>query len=191
MTDLNNFNWQNHDDGEAAPLLPPGSYLCTVKSFKRVQRGANTHLDCIVSILVPISAQGLEPGSRVDGIAWETLPLTERGLWKVAQYFKAMNAPTTINLNSDADIARSIKLKPFLASVVIDEYNGKSKNKIDTAFQPTPEVKQFIPVIEQAIENLRGQSRNFDPGEPDVSQAAMASQHGETGGGFHDDDVPF
>lgn len=188
---LDNFNWQNHDEDGPSPLLPPGSYLCAIKSFKRVQRRLDVHLDCVVGILVPVSAQGLEPGSLVDGIAWETLPLTDRCLWKVAQYFKAVNAPTTINLNSDADVAKAIKFKPFLAAVMVDEYNGKSKNKVDAAFQLTPEVQKFVPVIEQAIEQLKGQRRNFDPGEPDVSQAAMGAQYSQPGADNFDDDVPF
>ena len=191
MTDLGNFDWTQHDEDGASPLVPPGSYLCTVKSFKRVQRGRDTHLDCIVAIVVPISAQGLEPGSTVDGIAWETLPLTDRGLWKVAQYFKAVNAPTTINLNSDADIARVLKLKPFLASVIVDEYKGKSKNKIDTAFQPTAEVQQFMPAIEQAIQRLNGRGRSYDPGEPDAAQSAMGYPQDQPSADFSDDDVPF
>lgn len=191
MADLGNFNWQNHDEDSSSPLVPPGSYLCTVKSFKRVQRGRDTHLDCIVAIVVPVSAQGLEPGSIVDGIAWETLPLTDRGLWKVAQYFKAVNAPTTINLNSDTDVAKALKFKPFLASVIVDEYKGKSKNKVDTAFPLTAEVQRFIPAIEQVIQRLSGPPRSYDPGEPDAAQAAMGYSQDQSPADFTDDDVPF
>jgi len=191
MADYSNFDWTQHDDGEGGGgLVPPGDYLVAVKGFKRVQRGRDTHLDFRMAILVAVTVNELEAGEVVSGSFFETVVLADRGIWKLVEIFKALQAPTTINLNSDGELAKATKSKPFLASIYQDEYNGKTRNKMDHALVMTPQAKALVDTAMEALgsgSNGGGHGGGYDPGDPGVEDRAGSGGRG----GYTDDDVPF
>lgn len=185
--DLSNFNWSEHDEDGGFPVVPPGDYLVAIRSFKRVQRGRDTHIDFQVAILTAVQSNELEPGEEVRGSCYETVVLADRGIWRVAEIFRALDAPTTVNLNSDREIAKAVKGKPFLASVIQNEWQGKTRNKIDHALRMSPQAKELVPVAEESFQARTPSTWTASPGEPDMADRAGSNDR-ET---FSEDDVPF
>lgn len=193
--DLSNFDWSKHDDGDGpGGLIPPGDFLLGIKGFKRVQRGRDQHLDLRLTPLVCVRSKEMESGQEIgSGVIYETVVLAERGIWKLAEIFKAINAPTTVNLESDRDLARSIKGRVFLASVYQDEYNGKTRNKMDHALVMTDEGRSFLEAAQGLMESSSSSSSGGggygDPGDPGDSGGGGSYRGGSSD--YSDDDIPF
>jgi len=166
-----NFNWGDHaSDGEVR-LLPPGDYLGDVKSFKRTRERGKHQLDLTIEI-----CGSLETRERIDSVCWETLTISPEAIWRLADLCKAVEAPTTFNLNSDGEVANAIKGKLMIVSLRVDEWAGKKRNKVDRYRRMSTEDEQLAETL--------GLFADDDGGGPDPDG-------GSSGGDFTDDDIPF
>jgi Protein of unknown function (DUF669) len=170
-----NFNWGDHaSDGEVR-LLPPGDYVGDVKSFKRTRDRGKHQLDLTIEILASCDTR-----EAIDSVCWETLTISPEAIWRLADLCKAVDAPTTFNLNSDGEIANAIKQKLMVISLRVDEWNGKKRNKVDRYRKLSTEEDQLAETLKLYGDDSGGN------GGPDPDSGG-----GGGGGDFTDDDIPF
>jgi hypothetical protein len=163
------FNWGDHaSDGDGFRLLPPGDYFADVHSFKRTRDRGKHQLDLTIEVCGSVDNRS-EESARV----WETLTIASNAIWRLADLCKAVGAPTTFNLNSDADVAKAIKGQLMIVTLRTDEWGGKKRNKVDRYRAMTSAEEKIADEL-----NLYGENDGADP---------------DSGGGdtFSEDDIPF
>jgi len=177
---LDSFNWNEHDEGgdrEDFGPVPPGDYICFVQKFERTHKRGKHQLD--ITIKIKLNARTEQ---RVDGITWETATLTKDAIWKLVQLFKALKAPTNLNLNSDRAVAEAIKSKPFKAKIIVEEYGGKKRNKVEQYLVPTEsDVKLFDKI------DIKQRSSSDPSSGSGIEDTSYSSSDDE----FTEDDIPF
>lgn len=176
--DLENFSWNEHEeDSENLGPVPPGDYICFVQKFERTHKRGKLQLD--ITIKIKLNARTEQ---RVDGITWETVTLKKDAIWKLVQLFRALKAPTTINLNSDRAVAEAIKNKAFKAKIIVEEYRGKKRNKVEQFVVPSESDGKLFDKIDMS--SRRSSDPGYDEGMEDTSYSSSDDE-------FTDDDIPF
>jgi len=135
-------------------LLPPGRYLVQVIAAKLAQSKANG-TDMIELTL-------LEKESR--NYIYDRLVFTEKAYFRIDQFFAATGSPLTAGEEVDVEPEDCLNRKGWV-DLVVEEYNGKSKNAVRQWLLAEPKEK--------------GPAKNPPPPKPKASSNLAT------------DDIPF
>lgn len=191
--DPNNFDPNSYDGGGGdygeQELLPAGHYVCWVKLYKRKEsRGKSQILLVVIPVL---TAKGDRiPDNKYSAI-FETVTLTAKAAWRLAELCKALGQREPFNVNSDRELSAAVKFKPFLAAVKHETWQGNTSARIDQYLSLPENLRRAAEEMldDQAVDRAAsGDGYGSHPGNGGYgSDYSNAPSHDD----FSDDDIPF
>lgn len=191
----NDSKWDDGGGGERTPQCGVGDKLLAAVGFERYKASTGTKMLGVRFLCLSDMAGSGDEGS----ICFENFALTEKALWRMVDYARAVGYNEPFDPENDEDIGALLTAGYCIGHLAEETYKGKTSVRIsgegDTpAFRKTGSYDEdpgWSAMIEAAEDNHRDYL-DWRAKNPRGGGSSGKGYSGGTGGGQRlDDDIPF
>lgn len=117
----------NKQSGTFGPRISAGrKVLHAVDLYYRRSQAGN-----LCASVMMVCLKDLESAGEEGATCWETYTLTDRAMWRLANYCVATGYEQPFEADVREQLLRALQKAPTICTLVEDEYDGKVKTRID------------------------------------------------------------